>query len=64
MQGYLPGRPAAIGGFRTITHTDLVLNVRDDRRVSQMKTGICSRWLVQDTIVKRAAVTLSARRAE
>ncbi|WP_442894227.1 EAL domain-containing protein [Bradyrhizobium sp. AZCC 1693] len=30
MQGYLLGRPAAIGSFRNFTHADVVLNAIDD----------------------------------
>jgi predicted signal transduction protein with EAL and GGDEF domain len=37
MQGYLLGRPAAIGTFRTFTHADVVLDVRDDLPMSQAK---------------------------
>ena len=30
VQGYLLGRPAAIGSFRNFTHADVVLDVSDD----------------------------------
>ena len=37
VQGYLLGRPAAIGSFRNFTHADGDLDVSDDALVSQAK---------------------------
>ena len=37
VQGYLLGRPAAIGSFRNYTHADVVLNASDDLAIFQAK---------------------------
>jgi diguanylate cyclase (GGDEF)-like protein/PAS domain S-box-containing protein len=37
VQGYLLGRPAAIGSFRKVTHADSVSNVSDDPLAAQAK---------------------------
>jgi diguanylate cyclase len=39
VQGYLLGRPAAIGSFRNFTHADVVLDVSDDLIVSRAKSA-------------------------
>jgi diguanylate cyclase (GGDEF)-like protein/PAS domain S-box-containing protein len=39
VQGYLLGRPAAIGSFRNFTHSDVVLDVSDDLLVSRAKSA-------------------------
>jgi diguanylate cyclase (GGDEF)-like protein/PAS domain S-box-containing protein len=39
VQGYLLGRPAAIGSFRNLTHADVVLDVSDDLLVSRAKSA-------------------------
>ena len=39
VQGYLLGRPAAIGSFRKLTHADVVLEVSDDLPVSRAKSA-------------------------
>ena len=39
VQGYLLGRPAAIGSFRNLTHADVELEVSDDRPVSRAKSA-------------------------
>jgi diguanylate cyclase (GGDEF)-like protein/PAS domain S-box-containing protein len=39
VQGYLLGRPAAIGSFRNFTHDDAALDVSDDLVVSQAKSA-------------------------
>jgi diguanylate cyclase (GGDEF)-like protein/PAS domain S-box-containing protein len=39
VQGYLLGRPAAIGSFRNLTHGDIVLDASDHSFVSQAKTA-------------------------
>jgi diguanylate cyclase len=39
VQGYLLGRPAAIGSFRSFTHVDGVLDVSDDLPVSRTKSA-------------------------
>jgi len=37
VQGYLLGRPAAMGSFRNFTHAEIVLDVSDDLVVSRAK---------------------------
>jgi EAL domain-containing protein (putative c-di-GMP-specific phosphodiesterase class I) len=39
VQGYLLGRPAAIGSFRNFTHAEAVLDVSDDLVVSRAKSA-------------------------
>jgi diguanylate cyclase len=39
VQGYLLGRPAAIGSFRNFTHAEIVLDVSDDLVVSRAKSA-------------------------
>jgi EAL domain-containing protein (putative c-di-GMP-specific phosphodiesterase class I) len=39
VQGYLLGRPAAIGSFRNLTHADVELEVSDDRPVPRAKSA-------------------------
>ena len=39
VQGYLLGRPAAIGSFRNFTHADVVLDESDDLLVSRAKSA-------------------------
>src|SRR4030088_1549801 len=39
VQGYLLGRPAAIGSFRNLTHGDIALDASDHSFVSQAKTA-------------------------
>jgi diguanylate cyclase len=39
VQGFLLGRPAAIGSFRHLTHADAVSDASDDLIVSQAKSA-------------------------
>jgi diguanylate cyclase len=39
VQGYLLGRPAAIGSFRNLTHADAVLDASDDLPVSRSRSA-------------------------